>query len=64
MRRYTINYRFGDSYLPMINCHTLSDVANHLRHDKDGMSFKIYDNVEKKWVEPELVFIAYISNNE
>ncbi len=58
MRRYTIYYRFGDSFLPMINCRTLKDVAVKLVEDDDRPGFKVFDNHTDQWVSQDVVFLA------
>ena len=64
MRRYTINYKFNDCYLPMINCHDMSDVANHLINSREDNSFKVFDHVKQEWVKPEVVFLSCIFSKE
>jgi len=60
MRRYTIHFRFGQDFLPMINCTTLEDVANKLTKDDDRPGFKVFDNIKEDWISPERIFLACV----
>ena len=60
MRRFTIYYRFGHDFLPMVNCVDIKRVGEILSKDEDGLGFKVYDNQIKEWVDPETVFLACV----
>lgn len=62
MKRYTIHYKISNYFFPMINCDDLKQVSKHLIGDRDNASFKVFDNLEDKWVKPELVFLACVFN--
>lgn len=64
MKRYTIHYRYGQDYVPMINCFDIKTVGEVLTSvNDDGLAFKVYDNRNKDWVDPESVFLACILSN-
>lgn len=64
MRRYTINYKFNGTYLPMINCGDMESVAFHLLNDQEGNAFKVFDNVNQEWVNPDCVLLACIFSKD
>lgn len=64
MRRYTIHLRFGEDYLPMINCSDLKAVSEFITNDEDGLSFKVFDNEKDEWVRPQVVFLACLFGNK
>lgn len=64
MRRYTINYKFNKTYLPMINCSEMNDVAYHLINDDEGNAFKVFDNVKQEWVNPNCVLLSCILSKD
>jgi hypothetical protein len=60
MRKYTIHYRFDETYFPMINCTDMDAVANQILKDEEGHSFKVFDNIKQNWVDPNCVFLACV----
>lgn len=60
MRRYTINYKFNDTYLPMINCKDMESVATNLLANQEGDAFKVFDHVKQEWVNPNCVLLACV----
>jgi hypothetical protein len=61
MRRFTVNYRFGQDYLPIANYHDMKSVGKFLYEDnEEGIGFRVFDNEKKDWVEPESVFLACV----
>lgn len=64
MRRYTINYKFDETYLPMINCDNMEVVAQHILNDEEDSAFKVFDHVKQEWVNPNCVLLACVLSKQ
>lgn len=60
--RYTIHYKWGVDYLPLINCQDINSVGTKISNDTEyeDHAFKVYDNQKKDWLPPETVLLACV----